>query len=74
MPDHQRIIEPTHGLPRLNFQDLWQYRDFLLYVTLRDVRARYAQTILGVLWVIIQPLIQMVIYTVIFWNLAQLDS
>ncbi len=55
-------------------RDLWQYRDLLYILTLRDVKVRYKQTILGILWAVIQPLFMMIIFTLFFGRLAGIPS
>lgn len=67
-------IEPTRGWAALNLRDLWEYRDLFLILALRDVKLRYKQTALGVIWVVLQPLITALIFTVVFGNLANLPS
>ena len=67
-------IRPTRGWRSLDLAGLWEYRDLLYFLTLRDVKAKYAQSILGVGWAIINPLVQTLIFTVIFGNLANLGS
>lgn len=66
------VIEPRRNSLRLN--DLWQYRDLLYVLTLRDIKVRYKQTVLGVLWAIIQPLFLMIIFTLFFGRLAGIPS
>ncbi len=68
------VIRPTRGWAALNMGDLWRYRDLLLILAGRDVKLRYKQTLLGVTWVIIQPLITALIFTVIFGNFAKMPS
>ncbi len=68
------VIEPSKGWIPLNLQDLWQYRDLLYILTMRDIKVRYKQTLLGALWAIIQPLFTMLIFTVFFGRLAQMPS
>lgn len=68
------IIEPPKGWALVNFSEIWQYRDFLLMAVYRDLKARYTQTVLGPLWAIIQPLILMVIYTVIFGGFIDMPT
>jgi lipopolysaccharide transport system permease protein len=68
------VIEPSKGWLSLNLQDLWQYRDLLYILTMRDIKVRYKQTILGALWAIIQPLFAMVIFTLFFGRLAGMPS
>lgn len=68
------VIEPRRGSLALNLHDLWQYRDLLYILTLRDVKVRYKQTILGVLWAVIQPFFMMIIFTLFFGRLAGIPS
>ena len=68
------VIRPTRGWAALNMGDLWRYRDLLLILAGRDVKLRYKQTLLGVTWVILQPLITALIFTVIFGNFAKMPS
>jgi lipopolysaccharide transport system permease protein len=66
------IIES--GGNSLNLLDLWRYRDLLFILTWRDIKVRYKQTALGVLWAIIQPLFLMAVFTLIFGKLAAMPS
>ncbi|MBE0654345.1 MAG: ABC transporter permease [Bacteroidales bacterium] len=68
------IYEPTHGWLPLRLGELWHYREFLYFLTWRDIKIRYKQTALGVAWAVLQPLITMVIFSVIFGQLAKLPS
>ncbi|MFZ5994940.1 MAG: ABC transporter permease [Thermodesulfobacteriota bacterium] len=70
----ERIIRPRKGLIDINFAELWRYRELFGFLTWRDVLVRYKQTVLGVLWAVLQPLLTMVIFTVIFGKLAKLPS
>ena len=72
IPD--RIIRPKRGLIGVNFGELWRYRELFFFLSWRDVLIRYKQTALGVLWVILQPLASVVVFTVIFGKMANLDS
>ena len=67
-------IRPTHGWISLNLRDLWTYRELLYFLTWRDVKVRYKQTVLGVAWAIIQPLMTMVVFTIFFGRLAKVPS
>lgn len=67
-------IEPPRGWAPLELNDLWRYRELLFFLTWRDIAVRYKQTILGVAWAILQPLLTMVIFSVIFGQLADLPS
>ncbi len=68
------VIKPSKGWIPLNLSDLWQYRDLLYILAMRDVRVRYKQTALGALWAIIQPLFTMLIFTLFFGRLAGMPS
>lgn len=69
------IYEPEiRGLPRLNLRELWEYRELLYFLTLRDIQIRYKQAALGVTWAVIQPLLAMVIFSIVFGKLAGLPS
>jgi lipopolysaccharide transport system permease protein len=64
------FLRPTRGLAALNLRDLWVYRELVLFLTWRDILVRYKQTVLGAAWAVIQPVIQMVVFTFIFSNAA----
>jgi len=67
------IIEP--GRTEKNYwTDLWRYRELFLILAWRDISVRYKQTIIGILWAIIRPLLTMVVFTVIFGRIAKLPS
>jgi lipopolysaccharide transport system permease protein len=68
------VIEPSKGWVPLNLRDLWQYRDLLYILMMRDIKVRYKQTILGAAWAIIQPLFTMLIFTLFFGRLAGMPS
>jgi len=68
------VIEPSRGWVSLKLRELWQYRELLFFLTWRDVKVRYAQAALGVAWAVLQPLLTMVIFSVIFGQLAKLPS
>jgi len=59
---------------RLGLAELWRYRELLYFLTLRDVKLRYKQTLLGAAWAIIQPLCAMLLFTLVFGRLARLPS
>ena len=68
------IIRPRSGWHMLDFKELWAYRELLGVFTMRDIKVRYKQTVLGAAWAIIQPLTTMIIFTVIFGRLAKIPS
>ncbi len=68
------IIEPTRRWVSLKLRDLWQYRELFYFLTWRDIKVRYKQTLIGFLWAIIQPFLKMVVFSIIFGSLAKMDS
>lgn len=68
------VIEPSSYWVGLNLRDLWAYRELLYFLTWRDVKVRYKQTLLGAAWAILQPLLTMVIFTLLFGRLAGIKS
>ena len=68
------VIEPTKGWKVIDFKELWRYKDLLYFLTVRGIKARYAQSVLGIGWAIIQPLFTTLIFTVVFGGLAKVDS
>lgn len=67
-------IQPTKGWVALRLDELWEYRELLYFLTWRDFKVRYKQTVLGVSWAILQPLLTMVVFTFLFGKLAQISS
>ena len=70
----ETVIEPTRGWVSLRLWELWKYRELLYFITWRDVKVRYKQAVLGIAWAIIQPLMTVVIFSLIFGQLAKLPS
>jgi lipopolysaccharide transport system permease protein len=68
------LIRASRGWAALNFRDLWRYRELALFLTWRDIKVRYKQTLLGATWAIINPVVTMIVYALIFGRLANLDS
>jgi lipopolysaccharide transport system permease protein len=67
-------LRPPHGWSALNLGDLWHYRELVYFMTLRDIKVRYKQAVLGISWALIQPILTMVIFNVIFGNLAKMPT
>jgi homopolymeric O-antigen transport system permease protein len=67
-------IEPPRGWFDLRLRELWEYRELLYFFVWRDVKVRYKQTLVGVAWVILQPLLTMAVFTLFFGKLAKLPS
>ena len=68
------VIEPPRGLFNLDLEPLWQFRELLYFLVWRDVKVRYKQTVIGAAWAMLQPLLTMVIFTVIFSHFAKIPS
>jgi len=68
------VIEPSKSWVGLRLRDVWQYRELLYFLTWRDVKVRYKQTLLGAAWAILQPLLTMLIFTLLFGLLAGIKS
>src|SRR5437879_2634789 len=67
-------IRPSGGWAALNLRELWAHRELLYFLTWRDVKVRYKQTVFGAAWAIMQPLFTMLIFTIFFGRLAQVPS
>ncbi|MBP9657449.1 MAG: ABC transporter permease [Candidatus Promineofilum sp.] len=74
MKSEQIVIEPVSGWQLVNWRELREYRDLFRFLIDRDIKVLYKQTVLGFGWAILRPLLSMVIFTVIFGNLARVDS
>jgi lipopolysaccharide transport system permease protein len=68
------IIEPKKGWVPIDFKEIWNYRELLYFLTKRDIKVRYKQTVLGGLWAIIQPAFTMIVFTLFFGRLAKVPS
>jgi lipopolysaccharide transport system permease protein len=67
-------IEPPRGWIPLNLRELWEYRELLYFLSWRDIKVRYKQTVLGAAWAIIQPFLTMVVFSLFFGRLAGVPS
>ncbi len=74
LPIIPTIYEPSHGWLSLRLREVWEYRELLVFLTWRDIKVRYAQAALGAAWAILQPLLTMVIFSVVFGKFAKLPS
>jgi lipopolysaccharide transport system permease protein len=68
------VIEPSRGWVSLGLSELWRFRELIYFFVWRDIKVRYKQTILGGAWAIIQPLVTMLIFTLVFRHLAKIPS
>jgi lipopolysaccharide transport system permease protein len=69
-----RVIEPLSGWRPIDLRELWEYRDLLYFLVWRDIKVRYAQSVLGVGWAVIQPVFLMIVFTIVFGKLAKLST
>jgi len=67
-------IEAPRGWLEVRLREIWEYRELLYFFVWRDVKIRYKQTVIGVAWVVLQPLLTMVVFTLFFGHLAKLPS
>ena len=70
----ETIIRPQSGWKLLDLKAIWEYRELFYIFAWRDIKVRYRQTLLGILWVILQPLTSMTIFTVLFGRYAKIPS
>jgi lipopolysaccharide transport system permease protein len=68
------VIRPASKWPHLDFPELWHYRELLLRLTWRDIAVKYKQTAIGVAWAVLQPLLTMVVFTLVFGKWANFAS
>lgn len=68
------IIKPKKTFSWDDFKEIWQYKELLYFFTWRDIKVRYKQTVVGILWALFQPFMTMVVFTIFFGNLAKMPS
>jgi len=69
-----RRIQARKGWVGIDFRELWEFRELLAFRAIRDLKVRYKQTVFGVAWAIIQPLLTMIVFTIFFGRLAGIDK
>lgn len=67
-------IKPSRGLAALNLRDLWVYRELVFFMVWRDVKVKYKQTLLGMAWAVVQPVMTMLVFTFVFDRVANLPT
>ncbi|MGA1868171.1 MAG: ABC transporter permease [bacterium] len=70
----ERVIQPRHGIAGVNLKELWSYRELFGFLVWRNVIIRYKQTLIGIVWAVLQPVLTMIIFTAIFGHIAKLPS
>lgn len=68
------VIRPTSGWAFLDLRELWHYRELIYFLTVRNIKVRYKQTAIGVVWAVLQPLAMMAVFTLFFGRLAKMPS
>jgi len=68
------VLRPPRGWARIDFAELWRFRELLFFLVWRDLKVRYRQTAIGAAWAIIQPVMTMIIFSIFFGNLANVPS
>ena len=68
------VIKPTSSWVAVNLRDLWAYRELLYFLAWRDLKVRYKQTVIGLLWVVLQPLLLTLVFTIFLGRLARVPS
>jgi lipopolysaccharide transport system permease protein len=68
------VIRPPSGFSGLAFADLWRFRELLLFLTWRDIKIRYKQTLLGAAWAILQPFLTMIVFTVVINHIGRVHT
>ncbi|MGH9907001.1 MAG: ABC transporter permease, partial [Pyrinomonadaceae bacterium] len=75
LPDEPLVvIKPSDSWLNLGLRHIWAYRELLYFLIWRDVKVRYKQTVLGILWVVLQPLLTTLILTVFLGKFARVPS
>ncbi len=69
-----RIIRPKRGFVAVDLDELWRFRELLVFLVWRNILIRYKQTVMGVAWALVQPVLTMVVFTVVFGMLAKLPD
>jgi len=68
------LIKPGKGWALFDLKELWYYRELYFFFIWRDITVKYKQTVLGVVWVVLQPVVTMVVFSVIFGRFAKMPS
>lgn len=71
---HQTIIKANNPWWRIDFREIWEYRDLIRIMVKRDLTSAYKQSVLGPAWFVIQPLLTTLVFTVIFGNIAKIGT
>jgi len=72
--NYEVIIKAKKGFLSVDLHEIWEYRELLFFLTLRQIKVRYKQTIMGASWSVLQPFLTMIVFTIIFGNFAKIPS
>ena len=72
--EYLALIKPSSGWAALDLRELWIYRELVYFLTWRDLKVRYKQTLLGAAWAVLQPFLTMVVFSIFFGDLAKVPS
>ena len=72
--NYEVIIKAKKGFFSVDLHEIWEYRELLFFLTLRQIKVRYKQTIMGASWAVLQPFLTMIVFTIIFGNFAKMPS
>lgn len=72
--NYEVVIEPSRGIGRVNWKEIWEYRDLVRLLIRRDFSARYRQTLLGPLWHVVQPLLTTIVFAIVFARIAGIPT
>jgi lipopolysaccharide transport system permease protein len=72
--NYEVVIEPSRGIARVNWREIWEYRDLVRLLIRRDFSARYRQTLLGPLWHLVQPLLTTLVFAIVFARIAGIPT
>ena len=73
-PQQTLVIRPPGRFGGLGLRDLWRFRELVAFMTWRDVKVRYKQTVLGALWALLQPFMTMVVFTFVFNHFGKIKA
>ncbi|MDH4226868.1 MAG: ABC transporter permease [Deltaproteobacteria bacterium] len=74
MADNVTVIEPRKGFIPVDLREIWKYRELLYFLAWRDVKVKYKQAVIGIVWAVLQPVLTMVVFSVIFGRFAGMPS
>jgi lipopolysaccharide transport system permease protein len=72
--DQQIVIQATSGIALLQLRNLWEYRQLIYFLVWRNIKVRYKQTALGIAWIVVQPIVAMIVFSVLFGKLLNAPS